>query len=147
MANLIPYILVVALSCIATFHYCESKHQDFIQKLNATTQKAKENQALREQELNSVISDLLEESHGRQMEIERLSSERAVLIKRLRDPGSTSSGRTGTENKSSGSDTETTTGTELSREATEFLLRLTRDADLLREQLSLCQNWAKSLTR
>lgn len=146
MDKIIALFIGVTFGCISTFCALEYKHQDFIKKLNATNQKIQENQVLRERELNSTISTLLEESHGRQLEIERLSGERAVLIKRLRDPGS-SCGGIEAGNKSSGSDSSTATGTELSVEATQFLLSLTRDADLLREQLRLCQNWAKSIAR
>lgn len=140
-------VLVAVLSCIGTRAYYISKHEAFISKLNAAALEAKENQVLREQELSSVITDLLEESHGRQLEIERLSAERASLLNRLRDPGSTSGSGTSYKNKSSGNDHETVTGTELSREATEFLLLLTRDADQIMEQLRLCQSFVRHITK
>lgn len=140
-------VSVAVLSCIGTRAYYVSKHEAFISKLNATALEAKENQVLREQELSGVITDLLEESHGRQLEIERLSAERASLLSRLRDPGSTSGSRTDNKNKSSGNNHETVAGTELSREATEFLLLLTRDADQVMEQLRLCQNFVRHITK
>lgn len=139
-------VSVAALSCIGTRAYYVSKHEAFISKLNAAALEAKENQVLREQELSGVITDLLEESYGRQLEIERLSAERASLLNRLRDPGSTSGSRHDKENKSSGSDHETATGTELSREATEFLLSLTKEADQVTEQLRLCQDFVRHIT-
>lgn len=137
IGKIICLVLVAVLSCITTRNYYVNKHEAFIQKLNAEAEK-------RENELHEVISDLLDESYTRIVEIERLSSDNASLVRKLgglRDPGSSHS----TENKSSGSDTKTGAGTVLSDEATEFLLNLTRDADIVREQLRLCQEWAKQI--
>lgn len=135
--RVICFVLVAALSCIFTRSYYIDKHEAFIQKLNAEA-------AAKENELHGVIDDLLDESYTRILEIERLSSDNATLVRKLgglRDPGSTR----GDKNKSSGSDPKTGAGTVLSDEATEFLLSLTRDADVLREQLRLCQEWAKQI--
>lgn len=137
VSRIILFILGAALSCIFTREYYVDKHEAFVQKLNAEAEK-------RENELHGVISDLLDESYTRIVEIERLSSDNAKLVRELgglRDPGSSYS----TKNKSSGSDPKTGAGTVLSDEATEFLLGLTRDADVLREQLRLCQEWAKQI--
>ena len=137
VSRIILFILGAALSCILTREYYVDKHEAFVQKLNAEAEK-------RENELHGVIDDLLDESYTRIVEIERLSSDNTKLVRELgglRDPGRSYS----TKNKSSGSDSKTGAGTVLSDEATEFLLGLTRDADVLREQLRLCQEWAKQI--
>ena len=139
VSRIILFILGAALSCILTREYYVDKHEAFVQKLNAEAEK-------RENELHGVIDDLLDESYTRIVEIEQLSSDNAKLVRKLgglRDPRCTYSA----ENKSSGSDSKTGAGTVLSDEATEFLLGLTRDADVLREQLRLCQEWAKSVSK
>lgn len=137
VSRIFLFILGAALSCILTREYYVDKHEAFVQKLNAEAEK-------RENELHGVIDDLLDESYTRIVEIEQLSSDNAKLVRKLgglRDPGRTYSAK----NKSSGSDPKTGAGTVLSDEATEFLLGLTRDADVLREQLRLCQEWAKQI--
>lgn len=139
VSRAVCFIIASVLSCILTRSYYINKHEAFIQKLNAEAT-AKEN------ELHGVIDDLLDESYTRILEIERLSSDNATLVRKLgglRDPGSSRSNK----NKSSGSDPKTGAGTVLSEEATGFLLSLTRDADVLREQLRLCQEWAKSVSK
>lgn len=139
----IALVLTAAFSCFCTRAYYLNKHEVLVSELNATYIKAKENQANIERELNDTIFGLLEESYERQLEIENLSAERAALIGRLRDPGDTSSPGNTTSNKSSGSDSKTTTGTELSNAATQFLLKLTEDADKVTEQLRLCQEFVR----
>ena len=137
--RLIILVFVAALSCIITRVYYVNKHEAFIQKLNAET-------SAKETELQGTINDLLDESYTRLIEIEKLSSDNAALVRKLgglRDPGNIS----GSKNKSSSSDTKAAAGTVLSREATEFLLNLTREADEVREQLRLCQKWAESVSR
>lgn len=137
--NIIFFIIGSVLSCIITRDYYINKHEAFIQELNAEVLK-------RENELQETINALVEESYTRTIEIERLSFNNASLVHQLgglRDPGSSYTHK----NKSSGSGSETDTGTILSDEATEFLLELTRDADALREQLRLCQEWAKSVSK
>ena len=140
LGYIIAIILSVVLSCIGTRAYYLDKHKDFISKLDAAKMQHIEKTTKRELELNGVISDLLEESHERQMEVERLSAERARLLVRLRDPGSTSSSKSSNGNKNTGGSNGTTAGQELSREASEFLLDLTRDADQVSVRLKLCQS-------
>lgn len=138
MINKVLIILAIALSCIITRNYYLDKHEAFIQKLNAEA-------STREAELQGVINDLLEDSHNYTIEIYKLSSDNAKLVRKLgglRDPGSSYSYK----NDCSSGNNEANTGTVLSDEATEFLLDITREADLLREQLRLCQEWAKSVS-
>lgn len=138
MINKVLIILAIALSCIITRNYYLDKHEAFIQKLNAEA-------STREAELQGVINDLLEESHNYTIEIYKLSSDNAKLVRKLgglRDPGNSYTYK----NDCSSGNNEANTGTVLSDEATEFLLDITREADLLREQLRLCQEWAKSVS-
>lgn len=140
MTNSVIFLIIGSvLSCIITRDYYINKHEAFIQKLNAEALK-------RENKLQEAIDALVDENYTRTIEIERLSFNNASLVRQLgglRDPGSSYTHK----NKSSGSDSKTDTGTVLSDEATEFLLELTRDADAVREQLRLCQEWAKSVSK
>lgn len=132
-------IFGAVLSCISTRAYYLSKHKDFISELNAAKMQHIEKTNKRELELNGAISDLLEESYEKRLEIERLSAERSRLLTRLRDPGSSGSSKQTNNNKNTGGSINTSAGSDLSREASEFLLDLTRDADQVAVRLRLCQ--------
>lgn len=135
----IGIILGAALGCISTRAYYLNKHKDFISELNAAKMQHIEKTNKRELELNGTISDLLEESYEKRLEIERLSAERSRLLVRLRDPGNSSNSKQAHGNKNTGGGTDTSAGRDLSREASEFLLDLTRDADQIAVRLRLCQ--------
>jgi hypothetical protein len=65
---------------------------------------------------------------------------------RLRDPGSRSSCQnTSSTDSSSTASTTGGTGTELSEEASRFLLSEAARADTVVEQLNLCKSWAKEV--
>jgi len=141
--NFIGYIcclvLGAVLSCISTRAYYLSKHKDFISELNAAKMQHIEKTNKRELELNGAISDLLEEAYEKRLEIEQLSAERSRLLTRLRDPGNSSNSKQASRNKNTGGGDGTSAGRDLSREASEFLLDLTRDADQVAVRLRLCQ--------
>lgn len=140
-------VISVALSCIGTRAYYINKIQALKNEVNAASLSAQEKYRKAEQELQGQVTDLLEESHARQMEIYRLASFNAQLVFELgglRDPGNSCGSSSENENKNSGSDSKTATG-KLSRKATQFLLDLTREADEVREQLRLCQEFVRKL--
>lgn len=146
-SELIVAIICAALSCVSTRAYYLNKLQGYKNEVNAASLTVQEKHRLAEQELQSQVTSLLEESYDRQMEIYRLTSANTQLVFELgglRDPGAASGCASGNENKNTGSDTKTTAG-QLSREATEFLLNLTREADETREQLRLCQEFVRKL--
>lgn len=146
-SKIIIAVVCAALSCIGTRAYYLDKLQDYKNEVNAASLKAQNEHKQAEQELQGQVTTLLEESYDRQLEIQRLANDNAQLVYELgglRDPGSTSCNSPGNKNKSSGSDHETTAG-KLSKEATQFLLDLTREADELREQLRLCQEFVGKL--
>ena len=132
-------IFGAVLSFISTRAYYLGKHKDFISELNAAKMQHIEKTNKRELELNGAISDLLEESYEKRLEIERLSAERSRLLVRLRDPGNSSNSKQANGNKNTGGGDDTSAGSDLSREASEFLLDLTRDADQVAVRLRLCQ--------
>lgn len=143
--TLLALVLSAALSCIGTRAYYLNKIQALKIEVNATSLKVQEDFRQTEQKLQSQVTTLLEESYERQLEIARLASSNAQLVFELgglRDPGSSST--TGNANKNSDSDSKTTAG-KLSKEATQFLLDLTKEADEVREQLRLCQEFVSEL--
>ncbi len=145
--TLLALVLSAALSCIGTRAYYLNKIQALKIEVNATSLKVQEDFRQTEQKLQSQVTTLLEESYERQLEIARLASSNAQLVFELgglRDPGSTSSSTTGNANKNSDSDSKTAAG-KLSKEATQFLLDLTKEADEVREQLRLCQEFVSEL--
>lgn len=138
-------ILSCAFTCIATKEYYQAKHQEYIAQVNAQSEKLKQNQLVTELQLRDTIQRLLEESHAKSLEIERRTADLAKYRGRLRDPGARSTtGAAGKKN--SGSDNETAAG-KLSDQTVEFLLGLTGEADQVREQLRLCQQFVSAISK
>ena len=84
--------------------------------------------------------------HESQQELSTLDAKYRQLVRDaggLRDKGSGDCGDRSNTKSASASGNNDSSSRVLSEEATEFLLRLTAEADQLREQVLLCQEWAK----
>ena len=146
---LLPAILAFFV-CLAVWKYQEYKYEAIIQehRAEASQQLQDETMKLLEKErlIQSRIFDLEKKYHESQQELSEMDAKYRQLVRDaggLRDKGS---GNCSDSSKSKGASTSGNNDSSsrvLSEEATDFLLRLTAEADALREQVLLCQEWAK----
>lgn len=137
-----------------TYKFEESKWKAALQKQKIEAQ----------QELQSATTEVLERERKAREEVFELETKHQKTLQQLseldtkyrnlvrnagglRDKGRRESGSSskGTNTSSSG-DNETDSRV-LSEETTDFLLDLTAEADRMREQLRLCQDWARSISK
>lgn len=138
-----------------TYKYEENKWGEKVTSLQKEAEKKYNQEILsvleRERNLQSAVQKLETESNENVKQINSLRARNRQLIRDaggLRDPGyGGSSGESKGTNSSSGINSQTNTGTILSGKTTEFLLDLTSEADEIREQLKLCQKWAKKISQ
>ena len=123
------------------------------QKIEATQelQKATNEVLERERKAREEITALETKHQNTLKELSALDSKYRKLVSAaggLRDKGCReSSSSSKGKNTGSNGNSETNSGRVLSREATDFLLDLTAEADQMREQLRMCQDWAKRLSK
>lgn len=138
-----------------TYEYQENKWRGKVSALQKEAEEKYNQEILaileKERNLQNAVQKLESESNENLKQISALRAHNRQLIHAaggLRDPGRGSSGGSTKERNSSSSvNTSTRARAVLSGKATEFLLDLTTEADRIREQLKLCQNWAKEISR
>lgn len=147
------YVVSLMGAASITYKYQENKYNDKINKIQKeahNTYLAELGKVLdRERALQESVQKLEIESNDKLKEINSLRARNRQLVRNaggLRDPGSRESGNSpkGKDSSTSGNP-KADTGQILSGKTTDFLLNLAADADEIREQLRLCQQWAKRI--
>ena len=148
-AILLPVSLALLL-CSAVWKYQEHKYEAIIQAHRAEASQKLQDETMKllekERLIQSRIFDLENKYHESQQELSTLDAKYRQLVRDaggLRDKGSGDCGDRSNAKSASASGNNDSSSRVLSEEATEFLLRLTAEADQLREQVLLCQEWAK----
>lgn len=155
-SNIITWV-AVAITAFSvggiTYKFEEAKWEAALQKQKIEAQ----------QELQSATLEVLERERKAREQIFELENKHQKTLQELSDldtkyrrlvhdaGGLRDKGRGKSSNDSKGTNTSTSRDNEtdpriLSREATDFLLSLTAEADQMREQLKLCQDWIKTLS-
>ena len=148
-AILIPVILAF-ITGLGAWKYQEHKYEAIIQAHRAEASQKLQDETMKllekERLIQSRIFDLENKYHESQQELSTLDAKYRQLVRDaggLRDKGSGDCGDRSNAKSASTSGNNDSSSRVLSEEATEFLLRLTAEADQLREQVLLCQEWAK----
>jgi hypothetical protein len=148
-AVLIPAILSFIVG-FGVWQYQENKYEAIIQAHRAEANQKLQDETMRllekERLIQSRIFDLENKYHESQQELSTLDAKYRQLVRDaggLRDKGSGNCGDRSNAKSPSASGNNDSSSRVLSEEATDFLLRLTAEADYLREQVLLCQEWAK----
>lgn len=148
-AILLP-VSIALLLCSAVWKYQEHKYEAIIQAHRAEASQKLQDETMKllekERLIQSRIFDLENKYHESQQELSTLDAKYRQLVRDaggLRDKGSGDCGDRSNAKSASASGNNDSSPRVLSEEATEFLLRLTAEADQLREQVLLCQEWAK----
>ena len=148
-AILLP-VSIALLLCSAVWKYQEHKYEAIIQAHRAEASQKLQDETMKllekERLIQSRIFDLENKYHESQQELSTLDAKYRQLVRDaggLRDKGSGDCGDRSNAKSASASGNNDSSSRVLSEEATEFLLRLTAEADQLREQVLLCQEWAK----
>lgn len=148
-AILLP-VSIALLLCSAVWKYQEHKYEAIIQAHRAEANQKLQDETMKllekERLIQSRIFDLENKYHESQQELSTLDAKYRQLVRDaggLRDKGSGNCGDRSNAKSASASGNNDSSSRVLSEEATEFLLRLTAEADQLREQVLLCQEWAK----
>ncbi len=143
-------ISIALLLCSAVWKYQEHKYEAIIQAHRAEANQKLQDETMKllekERLIQSHIFDLENKYHESQQELSTLDAKYRQLVRDaggLRDKGSGDCGDRSNAKSTSASGNNDSSSRVLSEEATEFLLRLTAEADQLREQVLLCQEWAK----
>ena len=143
-------VSIALLLCSAVWKYQEHKYEAIIQAHRAEASQKLQDETMKllekERLIQSRIFDLENKYHESQQELSTLDSKYRQLVRDaggLRDKGSGDCGDRSNAKGASTSGNNDSSSRVLSAEATEFLLRLTAEADQLREQVLLCQEWAK----
>ena len=141
---------VIFASCLGTYKYQEHKYEALIiqHQMEAvkTLQNETEKLLERERKLANQIFELEARYNESQQELTDLDARYRQLVRDaggLRDKGSGNCGDSSKRKDTSPSRTDEANPRVLSEEATDFLLRLTREADELRLRLLEAQEWAK----
>lgn len=148
-AILLP-VSIALLLCSAVWKYQEHKYEAIIQAHRAEANQKLQDETMKllekERLIQSRIFDLENKYHESQQELSTLDAKYRQLVRDaggLRDKGSGDCGDRSNAKSASASGNNDSSSRVLSEEATDFLLRLTAEADYLREQVLLCQEWAK----
>lgn len=148
-AILLP-VSIALLLCSAVWKYQEHKYEAIIQAHRAEANQKLQDETMKllekERLIQSRIFDLENKYHESQQELSTLDAKYRQLVRDaggLRDKGSGNCGDRSNAKSPSASGNNDSSSRVLSEEATDFLLRLTSEADQLREQVLLCQEWAK----
>lgn len=148
-AVLIPAILSFIVG-FGVWQYQENKYEAIIQAHRAEANQKLQDETMKllekERLIQSRIFDLENKYHESQQELSTLDAKYRQLVRDaggLRDKGSGNCGDHSNAKSPSASGNNDSSSRVLSEEATDFLLRLTAEADYLREQVLLCQEWAK----
>ena len=148
-AVLIPAILSFIVG-FGVWQYQENKYEAIIQAHRAEANQKLQDETMKllekERLIQSRIFDLENKYHESQQELSTLDAKYRQFVRDaggLRDKGSGNCGDRSNAKSASASGNNDSSSRVLSEEATEFLLRLTAEADQLREQVLLCQEWAK----
>lgn len=148
-AVLIPAILSFIVG-FGVWQYQENKYEAIIQAHRAEANQKLQDETMKllekERLIQSRIFDLENKYHESQQELSTLDAKYRQLVRDaggLRDKGSGNCGDRSNAKSPSTSGNDDSSSRVLSEEATDFLLRLTAEADYLREQVLLCQEWAK----
>ena len=148
-AVLIPAILSFIVG-FGVWQYQENKYEAIIQAHRAEANQKLQDETMKllekERLIQSRIFDLENKYHESQQELSTLDAKYRQLVRDaggLRDKGSGNCGDHSNSKSPSASGNNDSSSRVLSEEATDFLLRLTAEADYLREQVLLCQEWAK----
>ena len=148
-AILLPVVLALLL-CSAVWKYQEHKYESVIQAHRAEASQKLQDETMKllekERLIQNHIFDLEKKYHESQQELSALDAKYRQLVRDaggLRDKGSGDCGDRSNATSASTIGNNDSSSRVLSEEATEFLLRLTAEADQLREQVLLCQDWAK----
>lgn len=148
-AILLP-VSIALLLCSAVWKYQEHKYEAIIQAHRAEANQKLQDETMKllekERLIQSRIFDLENKYHESQQELSTLDAKYRQLVRDaggLRDKGSGDCGDRSNAKSASASGNNDSSSRVLSEEATDFLLRLTAEADQLREQVLLCQEWAK----
>ena len=148
-AVLIPAILSFIVG-FGVWQYQENKYEAIIQAHRAEANQKLQDETMKllekERLIQSRIFDLENKYHESQQELSTLDAKYRQLVRDaggLRDKGSGNCGDRSNSKSASASGNNDSSSRVLSEEATDFLLRLTAEADYLREQVLLCQEWAK----
>ena len=137
-----------------TYKFEESKWEAALQKQKIEAQ----------QELQSATTEVLERERKAREEVFELETKHQKTLQQLseldtkyrnlvrnagglRDKGRRESGSSSKGTNTSSSGNNETDSRVLSEETTDFLLNLTAEADRMREQLRLCQDWARSISK
>lgn len=143
-------VSIALLLCSAVWKYQEHKYEAIIQAHRAEASQKLQDETMKllekERLIQSHIFDLENKYHESQQELSTLDAKYRQLVRDaggLRDKGSGDCGDRSNAKSASASGNNDPSSRVLSEEATEFLLRLTAEADQLREQVLLCQEWAK----
>ena len=152
-AEYVSIALLWIVSLFLVYDYFDDKYDREIERLQSeaeyTLRVETEKILERERSVREKLDKLVEEHNKTKTELSSLNSKYRAAIRNaggLRDKGSWKSGDSTKGKDSSATGNNGTDSRVLSRETTEFLLNLTLEADLLRERLKLCQDWAKMIS-
>lgn len=137
-----------------TYKFEEAKWEAALQKQKIEAQEELQSATLEVLERERKAREQIFELENKHQETLHQLSELDTKYKRLvRDAGGLRDkrrGESGSNSKGTNSGTGGNPETDsriLSRETTDFLLDLTAEADRMREQLRLCQDWARSISK
>lgn len=152
-AEYISIALLWIASLFLVYDYFDDKYDREIERLQSEaeyTLRVETDKLLeKERHVREELCKLQEEHNKTKTELSSLNSKYRAAIRNaggLRDKGSWKGGDSTKGKDSSATGNNGTDSRILSRETTEFLLNLTLEADLLRERLKLCQDWAKMIS-
>ena len=153
-AEYVSIALLWIASLFLVYDYFDDKYDREIEKLQSEaeyTLRVEADKLLeKERHVREELSKLQEEHNKTKTELSALNSKYRTAIRNaggLRDKGIRESGDSTKGKNSSTTGNNETDSRILSRETTEFLLNLTLEADILRERLRLCQDWARMISK
>lgn len=154
LASIILVVVILSatagLSSWATYRYEENKWYSAVaaQKIDAALLMVQEVEKVRNKERTAAsLNNQLEKRHAKDLETRNAQLDAALRSSRLRDPGRGGGGSC-TETPTAGSPVSgdrSTSGAELSGEATDFLRKLTNQCDRVVDQFLTCQAYAVGL--
>ena len=153
-AEYVSIALLWIASLFLVYDYFDDKYDREIERLQSEaeyTLRVETDKLLeKERHVREELSKLQEEHNKTKTELSALNSKYRTAIRNaggLRDKGIRESGDSTKGKNSSATGNNETDSRILSRETTEFLLNLTLEADILRERLRLCQDWARMISK